>query len=192
MRLYLAIDHDDTFWHEHHESLNTTWLSVAPRFYEAPQNRVPFNEMMSQAYTDGAEYMVRVNDDSEFVTRGWITRGVRTLRGFDPPNVGVVGPTCQQGNTRIMTHDMVHRTHLDIFDHYYPSVFSAWWIDDWITRVYQPGRSVMLEEWVVVHHTGMHGTRYSVSRGEKEHLEAEVAEGKKRVEEWASSATRAI
>ena len=43
---------------------------------------------------------------------------VRTLRGYAPPNVGVVGPRCDEGNTKILTHDFVHRSHLEIFAHY--------------------------------------------------------------------------
>ena len=60
---------------------------------------------------------------------------VRVLGSFSPPNVGVVGPLCAEGNTLIMTHDFVHRTHLEIFEHYYPPVFSDWWMDDWISKV---------------------------------------------------------
>jgi len=53
---------------------------------------------------------------------------------------GTVGVRARRGSDEIgsMTHDMVHRTHLDICVHYYPTVFSAWWIDDWITKVYEP------------------------------------------------------
>jgi len=32
-----------------------------------------------------------------------------------------------------MTHDMVHRTHLKIFETYYPAVFHNWFVDDWIS-----------------------------------------------------------
>jgi len=185
VRLYLGIDHDDAFWLQHHESFqHPEWLTIDRGFYEVPEHKVPFNEMMKHAYDDGAEYMVRINDDTEFVTKGWITMGVEALRAFEPPSVGVVGPTCKQGNTAIMTHDMVHRTHLEIFDHYYPTVFSAWWIDDWITKVYEPSRSIQLKEWEVKHHTGKHGTRYTAQRHEQKLLAEEVAKGKERVAEW--------
>ena len=51
--------------------------------------------------------------------------------------MGVVGPYCREGNPAIMTHDMVHRTHLEIFDlQYYPLVFRNWYVDDWMTLVY--------------------------------------------------------
>ena len=80
-----------------------------------------------------------------------------------------------------MTHDMFHRTNLNIFENYYPTVFSAWWVDDWITLVYKPSWSKRLPEWEVKHHTNMHGTRYTVQGHEKNFLEEEVAKGKKRV-----------
>ena len=130
-RLYLAADHDDQFWLNNQNDVKTPdWLSVHVGFYEVPKQKIPFNPMMRAAYNDGAEYMVRINDDSEFVTSDWVSKAVAKLASYDPPNVGMVGPNCREGNTAIMTHDMVHRTHLDIFEHYYPGVFSAWWIDD--------------------------------------------------------------
>lgn len=36
----------------------------------------------------------------------------------------------------MITHDFVHKTHLRIFDTYYPPVLSDWWMDDWISHVY--------------------------------------------------------
>ena len=123
--LYLAADHDDVFWLANKNSVKApSWLPVHIGFYEVPKHKIPFNPMMRAAYDDGAEYMVRVNDDSEFVTLDWVSKGVSKLASYNPPNVGMVGPNCLEGNTNIMTHDMVHRTHLDIFEHYYPDVFS--------------------------------------------------------------------
>ena len=52
---------------------------------------------------------------------------------------GVVGPSGKRdaSATRFMiTHDFVHKTHLRIFETYYPSVLSDWWMDDWISHVY--------------------------------------------------------
>ena len=91
--------------------------------------------LQAAAYEDGADYMYRVNDDTKFVGP-WADTAVHALGAFDPANVGVVGPICPEGNTLIMTHDLVHRTHLDIFEHYYPPIFSDWWMDDWISHVY--------------------------------------------------------
>ena len=39
------------------------------------------------------------------------------------------------GNIAILTHDFVHRTHVDIFGFYYPRVFTDWFADDWITGI---------------------------------------------------------
>jgi hypothetical protein len=73
--------------------------------------------------------------------------------------VGVVGPNCKHGNQNILTHDMVHRTHLDIFHYYYPPEFENWWADNWITNVYKPNRSTKSKTWAV-HHKMIHGTQY--------------------------------
>jgi hypothetical protein len=143
--------------------------------------------MMRAAYKDGAEYMVRVNDDSEFVSSNWVSKGVSKLASYVPPNVGMVGPNCLEGNTAIMTHDMVHRTHLDIFEHYYPDVFSAWWIDDWISKVYGPKRSTKIMDWRVKHHVRKYGTRYKVQHGEAKFLKGELKKGATRINQWLLS-----
>ena len=133
--------------------------------------------MMRAAYNDGAEYMVRINDDSEFVTSDWVSKAVANLASYDPPNVGMVGPNCREGNTAIMTHDMVHRTHLDIFEHYYPDVFSAWWIDDWISKVYGPtkvnqddgldGQAPYAQAWNTLRGTTSRGAIFEGGVGER-------------------------
>jgi len=186
-RLYLAADHDDHFWLQNQNNVKTPdWLSVHIGFYNVPEHKIPFNPMMRTAYNDGAEYMVRINDDSEFMTSDWVSKAVAKLASYDPPNVGMVGPNCREGNTAIMTHDMVHRTHLDIFEHYYPEVFSAWWIDDWISKVYGPERSTKMMDWTVKHHTHKHGTRYAVQHHEAQLLQGELEKGGEKIEKWLS------
>ena len=61
-----------------------------------------FNFMTAAAYQDGADYIYRVNDDTKFVGP-WAASATATLAQFAPPNVGVVGPLCAEGNTDIMT-----------------------------------------------------------------------------------------
>ena len=186
-RLYLAADHDDHFWLQNQNNVKTPdWLQVEIGFYEVPEQKIPFNPMMRAAFNDGAEYLVRINDDSEFVTSDWVSKAAAKLASYDPPNVGMVGPNCREGNTAIMTHDMVHRTHLDIFEHYYPDVFSAWWIDDWISKVYGPERSTKMMDWTVKHHTHKHGTRYEVQHHEANLLKGELKKGAAQIEVWLS------
>jgi hypothetical protein len=68
-----------------------------------------FNFLSAAAVADGADYVYRINDDTEFATP-WARMLVRALREFSPMNVGVVGPLCRQGNVKILTHDFVHRS----------------------------------------------------------------------------------
>ena len=134
-----------------------------------------FNFMMGSAYKDGADYLYRINDDTEFKDQ-WAKIAIKALKKRNPQNIGVVGPICKQGsasilnlqaasfstcalaflafvlscltlhclnspvptlsylvlryiegNQNILTHDMVHRQHLEIFSMYYPPVFTDWW-----------------------------------------------------------------
>ncbi len=120
------------------------------------------NDAMVEAYLDGMEYFYRVNDDSKMVTKGWAEAFIKVLSNYDPPNVGVVGPAHKGGNTAILTYDFTHRTHLDIFGVYYPRLFKDWWGDNWMTKVYQPGRSTKLAA-IRLTHTMKMGRRYNVS-----------------------------
>jgi len=90
-----------------------------------------------------------------------------------PPRVGVVGPNHSGGNTGILTYDFVHRTHVDILGFYYPHVFTDWWGDTWITRVYKPNRSTKLGDVRLAHTLGM-GQRYQVHYQVKRHLEEQL------------------
>ena len=138
-----------------------------------------FNFMMRAAYDDGADYLYRNNADTMMVG-AWARTAVATLRGFSPPNVGVVGPTCAEGNANIMTHDLVHRTHLQIFETYYPPIFSDWWMDDWITHVYGERRT-RKGPFRVRHMIGVQGTRYAVDQSHSAKLASELREGGARI-----------
>ena len=198
INLFLGIDDNDTFWNKAFDADPTglqltnkpLFLQIHPIFVRKAPNRkdkIPFNEAAKAAFDEGAEYYVRINDDTEFITPNWITKGTISLQSFLPQNVGVVGPLCRDGNTEILTHDMVHRTHLQIFNGtYYPNVFNNWWLDDWITLVYSTenlggiwNNSLVLVEWKVRHH--IEETRYKVHHGDKKHLESELHRGKERI-----------
>ena len=70
-----------------------------------------------------------MNDDTVLESTGWTEKLIEQLLRFHPPNVGVAGPWFRDGNIAIMTHDFVHRTHIDIFGFYYPRVFTDWFAD---------------------------------------------------------------
>ena len=121
-----------------------------------------FNVMAKAAYAAGANYFYRLNDDTELTSK-WVDEMVGVLKGWGPP-YGVVGPNHQGGNTAILTHDFVHRTHMDIFDQtYYPDELVDWWMDDWITTVYGKARTEKVASAKATHHTGSHGRRPTVS-----------------------------
>jgi len=187
VQLFLGIDDNDAFWQnaEHVAQLRSAapeWLTITAGFHPHQRNRIPMNLMTRQAYDAGADYIIRINDDSEFISIGWIALSVATLNAYDPPNVGVVGPSvvqCVGGcNNDILTHDMVHRTHFDIFKFYYPDRFDNWYVDDWITEVYQPFRSTQLSMWHVKHHVGTHSTRYQPNTQHQTMLCDELRQGK--------------
>ena len=57
------------------------------------------NDAVMAAYLDEADYIYRINDDTKLVTKNWTAAFVAELRGFSPPNVGVVGPNNAGGET---------------------------------------------------------------------------------------------
>jgi hypothetical protein len=134
--------------------------------------------MTHTAYRDGAHWIYRINDDSILDTP-WAVELTSTLKSFGPP-FGAVGPWCTFGNTAILTHDMTHRTHMDIFDQYYPSQLNDWWMDDWITRVYGRTRTRRLANVVVIHQS-THGTRYNVDHSHGSLVDGLIAKGKTKI-----------
>ena len=110
-----------------------------------------FNFLSASAISDGADFVYRVNDDSELRT-SWASAFTLKLASFNPPNVGVVGPTCKEGNEGILTHDFVHKTHAYIFSVHYPPLLMDWWMDDWISTLYNKDSTSRMENVLVVHH----------------------------------------
>jgi hypothetical protein len=123
------------------------------------------NFLSAAAYTDGCDFLYRINDDTQFKSSFWTSNFISTLQEFDPPYLGVVGPTCYEGNTEILTHDFVHRTHIHIFGTHYPPELTDWWLDDWISLIYGPNNTMKVANVVVTHHTL--STRYDVNWGSK-------------------------
>jgi hypothetical protein len=195
VQVLLAYDRGDQFWEKAKfrdwtrrlfPQIQINIMSILKDDHTWRKNRIPFNEACQAAYEYGADYIVRVNDDTEFDMSGWITLGVSQLSKYEH-HVGVVGPK-DRGNSKILTHDMVHRVHLDIFDRYYPEQFDNWWIDDWITGVYGDERTTMEDKWTVINHSGKTGTmRYNVNEKLKHHLEPALFHGEKRIKQYLSS-----
>jgi hypothetical protein len=137
------------------------------------------NALSQEAYSDGCDFMYRINDDTELLTP-WTSAFIRALESFTPSYMGVVGPTCQEGNTAILTHDFVHRGHLDLFGTHYPPELTDWWLDDWISSVYGPRLTLKLAHVVVRHH--VISTRYGVTWENEGLLTAALQQGRLRIE----------
>lgn len=190
--VHVGVDTDDVFWSKK-DNYNALVLASARDFnlkltvyhYAKKQpNHLPMNELMRDAARTGAEYLVRLNDDTEIKSMSWLPLAVRRLSTYDPPFVGVVGPVCREGKTSILTHDMVHRTHLEIFDTYYPPNFHNWYVDDWISAVYGPERTTKIPDWVVHHYVSP--PRYNPIMVSNETLQKSIQEGKDRIQAYLS------
>ncbi|MDP1603027.1 MAG: hypothetical protein Q8M03_07150, partial [Legionella sp.] len=160
--LYVAHDKNDLPYQSQHNSI---YHEIAMAFLEETHNKglhthlifldfdntqhgpgPAMNYIALSAHADGADYFFRINDDTELKNH-FTSKFIATLLSFNPPNLGVVGPLCRQGNTAILTHDFVHSTHIDIFGYYYPVQLTDWWLDDWITKIYEAiDRKVVLQD----------------------------------------------
>lgn len=142
-----------------------------------------FLEMARAAYAAGAAYFYRINDDTELMVN-WPSRFVAGMQAMSVP-YGVIGPLCNQGNERILTHDFTSRLHMDIFEmNYYPPELTDWWMDDWISLVYGKQRTFKAKAVPVMHHTGTHGTRYAVDASNANRLTPLVENGRKKIRQW--------
>jgi hypothetical protein len=139
--------------------------------------------MARSAYELGADYFYRLNDDTE-IAAPWPKKFVSALKSLPAP-FGVVGPHCKQGNTGILTHDFVHRTHMEVFSmNYYPPELVDWWMDDWISLVYGYKRTYECTSCLVIHHTGAHGQRYKVDYENHKELDRVLREGRQLIVKW--------
>jgi len=81
--LLLGVDNNDNFWQQNREVVRAS----AQKLYRLdlqvvlypPQLQslfLPFNTLMQNTFKLNADYLVRVNDDTEFRTVGWIPLGI--------------------------------------------------------------------------------------------------------------------
>ncbi|GMH93987.1 hypothetical protein TrVE_jg11684 [Triparma verrucosa] len=148
-----------------------------------------FNAMLREAYEAGADYYYRLNDDSELQLGdtsppvSWPKVFIGVLHSFGPP-YGVVGPN--GGLPRILTHDFVHRTHMEIFNGaYYPTPLVDWYMDDWVSHVYGKSRTIKATKFNVEHHTTHHGQRYKVDRSNEKKLRPLITQGRQMIANYA-------
>lgn len=182
LALYVGLDfddrlHNDTRWKRQVRRLlpNVTYVSVYPR---ERRHSLPWNELLRVAFRNGHDYFVRTNDDVVVLTFGWLSKLVGALQAMD--NLGVVGPSFAEGNTRILAAmDVTHRTHLCIFSgSYYPTAFENYYVDDWISKVYGTNHTRKLRTVRASHRLAYHGQQYHAAGNQERLLADEVAAGR--------------
>lgn len=183
IKIYIYYDDDDDFWIKNSDY---DWSSVTEfpvfMFMTPHTDRIPWNEVTKKAFDEGGEYFFRTNDDVVMQSSRWVDLAVNRLKGMN--NVGVVGPKSLKGNTQILTLDFTHRSHLEIFDDYYPPEFKNWYVDDFITYVYNE-RLQVIPEWKALHL--VKETRYSVFSPSKTVYRKLMAKGKRLINDYLNS-----
>jgi hypothetical protein len=110
------------------------------------------------------EYLYQLGDDIEFKSKGWEDLFISLLK--KQYNIGAVGPKDKQNPHGILTQSFVHCTHLSIFKRYFPKELKNWYIDDWISEVYD----TRVEKRVIIHNRGGK-ERYEINHMEDEKKE---------------------
>jgi hypothetical protein len=194
-RFYVGYDTDDSFYCREDVQLKITewfrkelrWGQSAVLLPFANELHKPgpiFNFLSSSAAADGAEYLYRINDDTK-TTAPFASAMVGALEHMMPPQLGVAGPECRQGNQQILTHDFVHKSHLAVFGLHYPPTLPDWWMDDWISIVYPPNNTARLSTATVEHHSA--APRYAVDQRNLRRLRIEVASARSVLREYVTT-----
>jgi len=156
----------------------------------APSRAV--SKMARLAVADGADYVYQLNDDTILVSKDWLRTYVEALENSPlAPNLGVAGPL-DTTNERILTHAFVHRTHVNIFDGFFPTAFRNWWSDDWISVVYGKDATFARKDVVVTHNVQSQKTgawnRYDVDHAAQHQLHDQVQRGFVKINAWLRDA----
>lgn len=132
---FVGVDKDDAFY-----------VQYQPVFESIPDVRIIpvqvqrgyvthiWNILAKMAFDEGYDYMFQCGDDVRLDTVGWIRACVEVLSANG--NIGVTGPY-DLNNPRLLTQSFVHKTHIEIFQYFFPPEIPNWYCDDWINQVYE-------------------------------------------------------
>ena len=163
---YLGYDHDDMFFVnnkqkiiQHFNSLNLKNSTISMILMNEQKGDLSsiWSNLADIAIKDDCEYLYQIGDDINIITDQWEEEFINKLKSQN--NIGVVGPT-DTNNTSILTQSFVHKTHLRLFNRYYPTELKNWFVDDWITNVYKPNYYYMFNNIFVKNSGG--DARYNV------------------------------
>ena len=94
---------------------------------------IMWNKLFEKAYNDNCEYFFQCGDDIEFKTKNWVNDCILTLKNNN--DMGLTGPI--NNNPYILTQSFVSRTHMKLFNYYFPPEIINWFCDDWINEIYK-------------------------------------------------------
>tara|TARA_B100000575_G_C23079446_1_gene621843 strand:+ start:703 stop:1422 length:720 start_codon:yes stop_codon:yes gene_type:complete len=149
-KFYLGIDSDDNFYQD-----NTVQNDINKFINVMKNTSIEFltidssnkgnvcfiwNELFKKAYEDNYDYFVQIGSDIYFQDKDWVNACIDILK--QNKDIGVVGMTDQgrkkyNPNDTLLTQSFVSRKHMKIFGFYYPHEFKNWFIDDWISEIYE-------------------------------------------------------
>jgi len=148
-KFYLGIDSDDVFYQDYkvqndiskfiNVMKNTTIEFVSIDSSHKGNVCHIWNELFINAYKDNYDYFVQIGSDIYFQDKDWVNACIDILKQNN--DIGVVGMTDvgrrkSNPNDTLLTQSFVSRKHMEIFGFYYPYEFKNWYIDDWISEIY--------------------------------------------------------
>lgn len=148
-KFYLGIDSDDKFYQNSkvQNDINTfinVMKNTEIEFLTIDSSHKGnvchiWNELFKKSYEDNYDYFVQIGSDIYFQDKDWINACLDLLKQND--DIGVVGMTDMgrkkyNPNDTLLTQTFVSRKHMIIFGFYYPNEFKNWFIDDWISEIY--------------------------------------------------------
>ena len=140
-----------------------------------------WNGLFQQAYEQGIQYFMQINDDTRILTGCWASSMISIFKQV-PYQMGVVGPM-DINNPKVLTQAMLSRTHFAIFSAIYPHNFRNWYSDDWLSQVYGTASTYMIDN-VRMLNSNSQGTRYKKFTKVAETLDVEIDKGKRKIDLW--------
>ena len=136
--MYVGYDRDDPILKL---LANRNWIKHFSRF-EIKFIELPacgwltfiWNVLFIEAYHDGNEFFIQLNDDIEFNGTGWLSSSINMMQ---TSKLRLVGFNDATWKCQLYTQTLVDRRHYTAFNgHYFPLELRNWYSDNWITWVY--------------------------------------------------------
>ena len=146
--IVLAIDDDDRLFKNYkvqQEIINFVNKRAKVEFISTNGIKKGFvGEMWNRCFEFGIQenydYFLQIGDDVEIINKGWCEKFIEQLKKKN--DIGVIG-FADRGRMkyhkedRLITQSFVSKIHYEIFGSYFPKEIANWYIDNWLTEVYQ-------------------------------------------------------